>query len=161
MKSTPDDFFFVFEWYSNVNIFWSFLEKTAFLQFLPIFQKAITHSKVIQSTRLSFEYIKKLPIKFFVLYHSLIIMSRYCQKPDFFLEAISFGSGQSSKALGVQAFCESFGLLRKFVEKLQKEGFQPQLAPSPVNISRDIRKKIKIQACDQNVTKQPCRGYVY
>ena len=62
--------------------FWSYSIKTHFLPFIYIFQRVVTHSKIVRLTRF-FLQVQNIPMKVFLFFESyqyLKIMKRNCQK---------------------------------------------------------------------------------
>ena len=69
----------------QMSIFWSYSRKTHFWPFIYIFQRAVTHSKIVRLTRFFFRHVQNIPMIFFLFYesnHFLNIMNRKCQKTE-------------------------------------------------------------------------------
>ena len=67
--------------------FWSFSRKNDFRPFLSIFQRAITHSKIVRITWFFFSKCSEDSNEvflFFEFYHFVLIIGRKCRKTDFF-----------------------------------------------------------------------------
>ena len=73
--------------------FWSYSRKTHFLPFIYIFQRAVTHSKIVRFTRFFFYGFRTFQLSFFLFfesYHFLKIMKRKFQKLNFVTAKLYF-----------------------------------------------------------------------